>query len=260
MERVMVAQVALKAATFAIDKPYSYFLPAELEPLAAPGMRVMLPFGAGNRRTEGILLCLTEGERTEKMKQILALLDDAPVLDAEGIQLALWMRERYFCTVYEAARAMLPAGLYFALQDRYRITDGIGREAAYDGAGHSELARMLLDLVYSCGETAELAQIRAAFGTRDPNPTIKLLVDKGILTLETSAMRGVGDKTEQLAVLLIPPEEALALVAPRRKTAPLRYAVVELLSAMGSASSKELCYFTGASAATLRGLAKSGIL
>ncbi|MEG1878002.1 MAG: primosomal protein N', partial [Pseudoflavonifractor sp.] len=58
----------------------------------------------------------------------------------------------------------------------------------------------------------------------------------------------------------LPPEEALALVAPRRKTAPLRYAVVELLSAMGSASSKELCYFTGASAATLRSLAKSGIL
>ena len=49
------------------------------------------------------------------------------------------------------------------------------------------------------------------------------------------------------------------MVTPKRKTAPLRYAVVELLSVVGQASSKEICYFTGASTATLRSLVKSGI-
>lgn len=58
----------------------------------------------------------------------------------------------------------------------------------------------------------------------------------------------------------MPPEEAMALVTPKRRAAPLRYAVTELLCAIGSASAKELCYFTGASNATLRSLAKSGIL
>lgn len=52
----------------------------------------------------------------------------------------------------------------------------------------------------------------------------------------------------------------MALVTPRRRSAPLRYAVTKLLCALGSASAKELCYFTGAANATLRSLEKSGIL
>ncbi|MGI5928065.1 primosomal protein N' [Pseudoflavonifractor sp.] len=260
MEQVILAKVALSAATFAIDKPYDYLLPDELRESAAPGMRVLVPFGAGNRRIEGVILALGQGQRNAKLKAVIALLDDNPVLDSESIQLALWMRERYFCTVYEAARAMLPAGLYFSLQDQYHIAKGVDKEAAYEAAGRSDYARRILDLAYACGGTAEMGQIRGAFGTKDPNPAIKLLTERGILTLETSASRGVGDKTEQVVSLAVPPEEALALTAPKRKTAPLRYAVVELLSAIGQASSKEICYFTGASAATLRSLVKSGLV
>ena len=259
MEHVILAKVGLSAATFAIDKPYDYLLPDELRETAAPGMRVLVPFGTGNRRIEGIILALSQGQPNPRLKAVIALLDDTPVLDSESIQLALWMRERYFCTVYEAARAMLPAGLYFSLRDQYHIAKGVDKEAAYAAAGRSEHARRILDLVYACGGTAEMGQIRAAFGTKDPNPAIKLLTERGILSLETSASRGVGDKTEQMISLAVPPEEALALVTPKRKTAPLRYAVVELLSVVGQASSKEICYFTGASTATLRSLVKSGI-
>jgi primosomal protein N' (replication factor Y) len=260
MEEVKIAKVGLKAAIFAIDKPYDYLLPGELADYAKAGMRVLVPFGAGNRSTEGLILAIQKGERESKLKAVATVLDEEPVLDAEGIQLALWMRERYFCTVYDAARAMLPAGLYFALQDRCQVAQGVGKESAYEAAGRSERAGRLLDIIYANGGAAELGQIRAAFGYKNPNPAIKLLTDRGILALETSAMRGVGDKTEQLAALAVAPEEALALVAPRRKTAPLRYAVVELLAAVGETSSKELCYFTGASAATLRSLQKSGII
>ena len=259
MEQVILAKVALSAATFAIDKPYDYLLPDELRESAAPGMRVLVPFGAGNRRIEGIILALSRGQPAPRLKAVIALLDDTSVLDSESIQLALWMRERYFCTVYDAARAMLPAGLYFSLQDQYHIAKGVDKEAAYEAAGRSDHARRILDLAYACGGTAEMGQIRAAFGTKDPNPALKQLTERGVLTLETSASRGVGDKTEQVVSLAVPPEEALALVAPKRKTAPLRYAVVELLSAVGQASSKEICYFTGASAATLRSLVKSGL-
>ena len=72
--------------------------------------------------------------------------------------------------------------------------------------------------------------------------------------------RGVGDKKERLVSLAVPPEEALAQVIPRRRSAPLRYAVVELLAGIGEASAKEVCYFTGASGATLRSLEKSGLV
>lgn len=58
MEHVSIARVALAAATYAIDRPYDYQIPQELEGRAAPGVRVIVPFGAGNRRTEGLILAL----------------------------------------------------------------------------------------------------------------------------------------------------------------------------------------------------------
>ena len=261
MEGNTVAKIALQAATYAIDKPYDYQVPLELLDTLRPGMRVVVPFGAGNRRTEGIVLALEGGYPDDpRRKSILTVLDEEPVLDGEALRLALWMRERWFCTVYDAARAMLPAGLYFSLQDRWKLAPGVEREAAYAAAGRSEHARHIVELLFVSGREADVAQIKEAFGTKDPNPALKLLRDKGILTLETSASRGVGDKKELVASLAIPPEEAMALVTPRRRSAPLRYAVTELLCALGSASAKELCYFTGAANATLRSLEKSGIL
>ena len=261
MEGNTVAKIALQAATYAIDKPYDYQVPPELLDTLRPGMRVIVPFGAGNRRTEGIVLALEGGYPDDpRRKSILTVLDEEPVLDGEALRLALWMRERWFCTVYDAARAMLPAGLYFSLQDRWKLAPGVDREAAYAAAGRSEHARHIVELLFASGREADVAQIKEAFGTKDPNPALKLLRDKGIFTLETSASRGVGDKKELVASLAIPPEEAMALVTPRRRSAPLRYAVTELLCAIGSASAKELCYFTGAANATLRSLEKSGIL
>ena len=256
-----VAKIALQAATYAIDKPYDYQVPTELLDQLRPGMRVIVPFGAGNRRTEGIVLALEGGRPDDpRRKAILALLDEEPVLDAPELRLTLWMRERYFCTVYDAARTMLPAGLYFSLQDRWQLAPGMDEEAAYEAAGRSERARRVLELIFASGGWADVAQLKEAFGTKDPNPALKLLRDMGILSLETSASGGVGDKKELVASLAIPPEEAMALVTPRRRSAPLRYAVTELLCALGSASAKELCYFTGAANATLRSLEKSGIL
>ena len=257
----MTAKVAVAKAIYAIDRPYDYRVPQELEGRLRPGMRVLVPFGAGNRRTEGIVLALEGGRPDDpRRKAILTLLDEEPVLDAPELRLALWMRERYFCTVYDAARAMLPAGLYFSLQDRWQLAPGMDEEAAYEAAGRSERARRVLELIFASGGWADVAQLKEAFGTKDPNPALKLLRDKGVLTLETSASRGVGDKKELVAALDIPPEEAMAQVTPKRRSAPLRYAVTELLCALGSASAKELCYFTGASNSTLRSLAKSGIL
>ena len=261
MDRVRVARVALAAATYAIDKPYDYLVDKELWARVVPGVRVLVPFSAGNRRTEGLVLALEEAAPPDRrLKAILAVLDEAPVLDREGRRLCLWMRERFFCTLYDAARAMLPAGLWFSLRDSYHIAPGVDRAASYEAAGRSEYARRALEVIWRNGGAAEIGQLRSAFGTKDPGPALRLLTGRGVLVLETSTTRGVGDKAERLATLAVPAEEALAQVSSRRKSAPQRYAVIELLCGVGRASTKEICYFTGASAATLRSLAKSGLI
>ena len=204
------------------------------------------------------MLALNQQESGGGLKAVTAALDEEPVLDRHGLQMALWMRERYFCTVYDAVKAMLPAGLYYALRDCVKLT--VDREGAYDTAQGSAAATKLVDMLLAWDGQGEMEQIRAGFGPKDPAPAIRYLVERGAAEIVTSAQRGVGDKTEKLAVLAMPSEEAMALVTPRRKTAPLRYSVTELLCQLGAASAKELCYFTGASMPTIKSLEKSGIL
>ena len=56
METADMVKVAVSAAPYSIDKPYDYLVPPELEPQALPGVRVTVPFGKGNRGSEGIIL------------------------------------------------------------------------------------------------------------------------------------------------------------------------------------------------------------
>lgn len=255
-----IAKIAVSAATYAIDKPYDYLIPPKLEESLQPGMRAAVPFGAGNRVSDGIVLALGEREDTAKLKYVLALLDEEPVLDPEAIQLSLWMREHYFCTVYDALRVMLPTGLWFSLKDCWRIAPGVDRAAAYDAAGEDDTARKLVGLLFANDGWAELGKIRVAFGTANPGPTLRRLAQQGIIVQEAGATRGVKDRTEQVVSLAVEPGDALAMLAPKRKRAPLQYAAGEALCAMGEISAKELCYFTGASMTTLKALERQGVL
>ena len=256
-----VAAVSVSKALYAIDKPYTYLIPAELEATLRPGMRVLVPFGNGNRGCDGIVLSIGEAPSAGlALKAIQSCLDETPVLDDLGLKLALWMRERYFCTVYDCVKAMLPSGLYFALRDRVSLLPGVDTAHALHSLESHRNAHTLLELLTNWGGCGDMEQIRHAFGTKNPNPAIRELIDLGLATLETNTQRGVGDKTEKLAVLAIPPEDAMAIVSPRRKSAPLRYSVTEMLCTLGAAGAKELCYFTGASMQTMKSLEKSGIL
>ena len=255
-----IAKIAVSAATYTIDKPYDYLIPPALAGTLRPGMRAAVPFGVGNRVSDGIVLALGEREDAQKLKYVLALLDEEPVLDPDFIQLALWMREHYFCTVYDAMRVMLPTGLWFSLKDVWRLAPGVDREAAYEAAGESAASQKLVELLFANNGWAELGKIRLAFGTVNPVPVLRELSKQGIIIQEASAARGIGDKTEQVAALAMDPVEAMALLAPKRKRAPLQYAVGETLCAVGESSTKELCYFTGASMTTVKALERQGLL
>ena len=89
----MIAKVAVSAANFAIDKPYSYWIPDSMS--LQPGQRVMVPFGRSNRHTEGVVLSVEDGS-ADGLKAVASCLDAEPVLSLCLLQLAAFMRQRYF--------------------------------------------------------------------------------------------------------------------------------------------------------------------
>lgn len=115
----MVAKVAVSAAVYAIDKLYSYCFDSTLA--LQPGMRVIVPFGKGNRRTEGIVVSAEDAEEAG-LKCIERVLDESPVLDEGMLKLAAFMVERYYCTFYEAIKTIVPVGLWFSAVEQFSVT------------------------------------------------------------------------------------------------------------------------------------------
>ena len=120
----------MEAATYAIDKPYDYLVPQGMTGQVRPGVRVTVPFGNGNRTSEGMVLALHYGEGRKGLKALSAVLDGECVLDEDRMKLAFWLRERYFCTLYDAVRLILPAGLWYRIREVYVLT--ADRETALD--------------------------------------------------------------------------------------------------------------------------------
>ena len=251
----MVAKIAVSAATFAIDKPYSYWVPEEMT--LQPGVRVMVPFGRGNKHCEGVVLSLEEGS-PDGLKAVERCLDEEPLLSMTMLRLAAFMRERYFCTLYDAVRVMLPGGLWFQSLDTYELTeDRSWQEKTIRQADAKALLTLLSDMGGQGSETVlrQAVPEEEAFAA-----AVQYLVRKKWVKTQTDFRRRMGDKTEKIATLASSVEEAREYAEHRPKSAAMQRAVLKLLCDLGSVSMKELCYFTGATTATVRRLQELGYI
>lgn len=259
METAEIVKVAVSAAPYSIDKPYDYLVPEPLLEAAVPGVRVAVPFGRGNRTSEGMILARVQGEKVQGLKPLDSVLDSGPVLDSDGIALALWMRQRYFCTMFEAVKTILPAGLWYRLREVWHLAEGVDREAAAALCGNIRRAGAVLDVLCASGGSAGLEALRDVCG-QEAESTLRAMEKAGAVRCETEAARKIGDKTRRIVSLAVSAEDALAMTEAKRRSAPARYEVVRLLAATGRASAADVCYFTGASARTLKAMEKAGFL
>lgn len=254
-----VARVAVSAATFTIDKPYDYIVPEPMRAALKPGMRVSVPFSRSNRRVEGVVMELSETSDYAKLKPVDCLLDDSPVLSEMQLKLSKWMKSRFFCTTFEALKAMLPAGLWFKKEYICSIADGVDRASAFDAAGDDPLARSIVDHLFSIGGSGDLSELREVFGDKG-NLVLKKLISLGVIKSGMKAKRRAADKMAEYASLAVSCEEAVELAENKRRAAPQQASVLKLLAEIGEADTKEISYFTGANIRTIRSLEKNGYI
>ena len=257
METADMVKVAVSAAPYSIDKPYSYLVPESLAAAAVPGVRVMVPFGRGNKESEGLILARVQEPKLPGSKALRQILDSEPVLDKAGIDLALWMRGRYFCTVFEAVKTILPAGLWYGLREIWSLA--MEPEAARSAAVGIPGAWQVLDLLEKQGGKADIRVLRDALGDGAEKP-LKAMKKAEILTCETDAKRKIADKSHRMVELVVNTEDAYALTEPKRRSAPARYEVVNFLATAGRTPAAEVSYYTGASARTLKAMEKAGLI
>ncbi|MEA4911322.1 MAG: primosomal protein N' [Oscillospiraceae bacterium] len=205
-------RVAVENAAFRFDKLYSYAVPAALAPYAVPGARVLVPFGNGAPRM-GIIL-EPETEAQEKLKTVIDIERQTPLVSAELVRLILLLRETTFCAYYDAVRTVLPKnarlvpdgewGAMVAATNAHNETVYIYRE---NGAPprltekQRAVCELLRDKAMTYGELNE----RLPVG-RD---VVRRLVDKGIVQKEERAktIALYGAEAEQAIPALTPAQQ-----------------------------------------------------
>ena len=251
----MIGKIAVSAANFAIDKPYSYAIPEGFS--LTPGQRVMVPFGRGNRRCEGVVLSV-ENADGHGLKAVEQVLDETSLLSPTMLRLAAFLRERYFCTFYEAVRVMLPAGLWFKEKNTYRLTED---KSWQEKKARQEHAWALLHCLENMGGEAEESVLRGVLpDDQQFHSALQYLLKKKWISGKTSLLRQTKDKTEKIATLAASAEEAMEFASHRPKSASMQRSVLQLMCSLGSVSVKELCYYTGATTATVNRLVELGYL
>ena len=108
------AQVAVNDATIHFDKLYTYLIPPELVGSVWPGSMVLVPFGRGDHPRMAVVLAVAEEETPDP--RCKSLLDAAPEdarLTPDLLELVQFLKERTFCTWFEAVKAVIPYGAQY---------------------------------------------------------------------------------------------------------------------------------------------------
>ena len=151
-----IATVAVEKTFFNIDSDFDYLIPNDLVKEIEIGTMVKVPFGNGNRLRDGIVVNLYSAINTS-LKSIKSIVGDKPILSAEAVSLALWLKERCFCTTYECLRLMLPRGIG-------KVSDASAKVATLLTANENDLPKLtqkqksVVDLLFDVN-TASVSEI-----------------------------------------------------------------------------------------------------
>ncbi len=243
----LIALVAVESALFHFDTLFSYKVPFEFSKSLKRGMRVLVPYGRGNKLVQGMVFDVSEDKPLNDvvLKSIEAVLDDEPILNEEQFELISYMADTTFCSYYDAIRSILPVGLSYSNREVYSV---IKESDDSLSETEKELIRKLCD---------ENSNPDLIFRGKDGSKNKKIadnLSDKGYLKKENILSRKVMDKNKKAINL----KEGIDL--SDFKLTDKQREVTDLLSLVGGADEKEVCYHAGVTTAVIKALYKKGVI
>ena len=249
----LIAEVAVEGLVYHIDAPFTYLIPEKFE--VSKGCRVLVPFGNGNRKKQGFVLNIksrSEIDESIKLKSIVAVLDEVPLLDDEMLSLVTYLKENTFCTLFEAAKAMLPSGIGLQYIVSFMVDETVS-SSVIEKLSKEEKA--VYEYLKGGCKFQKKEKILSDLGFTADSVVLEKLVKKGVLVSNVDTKRKTGDLTVKNVRIALSEEDAeskLSSLTPKQRS------VLSLLLDIGSASVKEVCYFTGVTVAVVSALSKKG--
>lgn len=119
----MYAEIILNSEAIEIDRPFTYKVPLDMEEKVKVGQIVKVPFGARSKPVEGFILDLKAEEEMKvsfKMKNILSVENEEPIITEDDLKLINFLREEYLCKYIDAIRLLIPVGILKGAKSKSR--------------------------------------------------------------------------------------------------------------------------------------------
>ncbi|MBR6101519.1 MAG: primosomal protein N' [Ruminococcus sp.] len=251
----LIAKVAVSAAAYSFDSEYSYSVPEALRSRIKPGMRVIVPFGNGNRRIIGLVTRLkTIPEPDDAVKPLMQLADEEPLINEEMLRLIFWLKENTFCTYFDAFRSIVPSGFGYKFSSRY-----VPANVPVNESELSEQELRVLSFMRQACSQKEIDEFLDLSAQPKLKGILASLIDKGYVEQEDQLKRRVGDESVKMLRLS---DEYLSSAGTKTepKLTPKQKSIVDLLTECGCAAAKEVRYMTSCTDAILTRMKKNKVI
>ena len=229
---IIIARTAVDKTLYSFDRLFDYIVPDYLTDKVKAGVRVLVPFGNGNKKRQGMVMDVYESENdNNRLKTIAAVPDDFVLLTPEMIKLVHSVKERCFCTYYDAVRSMLPTGINYRISCTYSLKECQMEEI-------NDEQREIIELFSGRTKSIKQETLFKKLSIDCESKALVQLVNKGILEKKETVFRRIGDASVRMLRLLQYDDESVKLTTRQKE-------VCSLLGAVGDVSIREVCYYTG---------------
>lgn len=251
------AEVIIDNKSSNTDIAYTYkFNPDEIDHVEI-GMRVIVPFGKGNRLVKGIIIDIKDeiDESEYELKSIVEVIDEKPLISKELIELSLWMANKYLCTNINALQAVLPPGDFKEIKTYISIGENIKGNYLL-----SQCEKDIIEFLKLKGDKVELEELKKHINKNTINKEIHNLEALGLIYTTLEIETSVEKKYEKIVSLVdknISIEDIKSIIG---KNSPKQLEIAKYLLDVQEVSLKELLKETNSYISSVESLEKKNIV
>ncbi|HLR33855.1 MAG TPA: primosomal protein N', partial [Tissierellales bacterium] len=254
----LVAKVIIDNRVAKLDKPFTYLIKDEMINDIKEGMRVVIPFGRGNRLIKGIVIALEEyqGDLT-KLKYIESLLDDKPLISKELIKLSIWMSEYYLSPYIDSFNTVLPPGDFKNIISFINLEDN--QDVKWNQLSNLETKIIRLLRRNNC---IPIDEVKKTLNEENINKDIRNLEEKKLISTSFQVDTKINKKYEKYVLLN---NSGISLEEQIKRTGSRAYKQIEIIKylyfkAKEGVELKKILMDVDTSSSTVKALEQKGMV
>jgi len=248
MNFVTTAKLIIEQLPYIADTLYEYVVLPELSEVLSEGNVVTVPFGRADRIVRAIVFEISQSEKdTSKLKKINTIILNH-TFSEDDLELIKYIRDRCFCTWFESAKTIMPAGILGFFEQSYILIESDKSKIDDD---------VLFDYFKKNNDKITRKQLETDLSSKYI-PKIFKLIKSGYVVQQTEMKNNVTDKTQK--ILSVENEETASEYLLTHMSNKKHRDVIEFLLENGVSTAKETVYMTGCGDSAIKTLIKNGII